>query len=37
VTPWCIISPDVQFITNPGGGKDGRDAIVGGIRVRVAF
>ena len=37
VTPWCIISPDVQFITNPGGGKDGRDAIVGGIRVRIAF
>lgn len=37
VTPWCIISPDVQFITNPGGNKDARDAIVGGVRVRVAF
>jgi porin len=37
VTPWCIISPDLQFITNPGGLDDARDAIVGGIRVRMAF
>ena len=36
-TPWCIITPDLQFITNPGGGKDARDAIIGGIRVRIAF
>jgi porin len=37
LTPWCIISPDIQFITNPGGTKDGRDAIVGGLRCRIAF
>ncbi len=36
-TPWCIISPDVQFITNPGGSKDAKDAIVGGVRFRIAF
>ncbi len=35
--PWLIISPDLQFITNPGGDTDDRDAIVGGVRVRVIF
>ena len=37
LTPWCVISPDLQFVTNPGGDKDDRDAIVGGIRIRVTF
>ncbi|MEE9271193.1 MAG: carbohydrate porin [Candidatus Krumholzibacteria bacterium] len=37
LSPWLIISPDLQVITNPGGDKDDRDAIVGGIRVRVIF
>ncbi len=37
VTPWMIVSPDLQFITNPGGDKNDRDAIVGGIRVRIIF
>lgn len=36
-TPWCIVSPHVQFITNPGGDQDDRDAIVGGVRIRVIF
>jgi porin len=37
VTPWLIISPDLQFITNPGGNETARDAIVGGARVRIIF
>ena len=36
-TPWCIISPHFQVITNPGGDQDDRDAIVGGVRVRIIF
>lgn len=36
-TPWCIISPHFQVITNPGGDKDDRDAIVGGVRMRISF
>jgi len=36
-TPWCIISPHFQVVTNPGGDKDDRDAIVGGVRVRISF
>ena len=36
-TPWCIISPHFQVITNPGGDKNDRDAIVGGVRVRISF
>jgi len=27
----------VQVITNPGGDKDDRDAIVGGLRIRLIF
>jgi len=37
VSPWCVITPDLQFITNPGGDKDGRDAFVAGLRVRLWF
>ncbi len=37
VTPWCLITPDFQVITNPGGGKNDRDAIVGGVRIRIIF
>lgn len=37
LTPWCAICPDFQFITNPGGNNDARDAVVGGIRVKVSF
>jgi len=35
VTPWCEITPDIQFITHPGGLKDARDALVGGVRVLI--
>ncbi len=35
LTPWCEITPDVQFITHPGGLKDARDALVGGVRVLI--
>lgn len=37
ITPWCTITPDLQVITNPGGNRDDRDAIVGGVRMRVIF
>jgi len=37
VTPWLNISPDVQIITNPGGRKDVRDAVVAGLRLQVTF
>lgn len=37
VTPWLTVTPDVQVITNPGGTKDDRDAIVGGIRAMIEF
>ena len=36
-TPWCVITPDLQFITNPGGDKGDRDAFVAGVRVRLWF
>ena len=35
--PWLTITPDLQYISNPGGGRDGRDALVAGIRVRMVF
>ena len=37
VTPWLVITPDVQVITNPGGNEDAHDALVGGVRVKIAF
>jgi porin len=37
LTPAIIIGPDLQIITNPGGTHDGRDAIVGGVRIRIIF
>lgn len=37
VTPWFTITPDIQLITNPGGNKDDRDAIVGAVRFRIIF
>lgn len=36
-TPWCVITPDIQLITNPGGNKDAHNALIGGVRVRIAF
>lgn len=37
VAPWLAVTPDLQVITNPGGDRDDRDAIVGGVRVRILF
>ncbi len=37
LTQWCIITPDIQFITNPGGDKDDRDVFVAGLRMRFLF
>lgn len=37
LTPWCTISPDIQIITNPGGQKGARDALVGGLRITMSF
>lgn len=36
-TPSCVITPDIQFVTNPGGDKRNHDAFVAGLRVRVSF
>ncbi|MCP4590065.1 MAG: carbohydrate porin [bacterium] len=37
VAPWCVITPDLQVITNPGGDKNARDALIGGVRVKIVF
>jgi porin len=37
VTPWLHLSPDIQFIANPGGRHDTRDATVVGLRLNIAF
>ena len=37
VTPWLTVSPDLQVITNPGGNKDARDALMGGLRLKIVF
>ena len=36
VLPWLSVSPDLQWILNPGG-EDGRDAFVAGVRFQMAF
>ncbi|MCP4246986.1 MAG: carbohydrate porin [bacterium] len=37
VTPWLQITPDLQYITNPGALSDNDDAVVLGLRARVTF
>ena len=37
VTPWLIISPDVQFITNAGGHGGDNDAFVAGLRLKMSL
>jgi len=37
VTPWLIISPDFQFITNAGADKDDRNAAVFGLRLKMSL
>ncbi|MHC5108952.1 MAG: carbohydrate porin [Planctomycetota bacterium] len=36
VTPWMHITPDIQYIIDPGGGS-ARDSWVGGVRAHVSF
>ncbi len=37
VTPWMTFSPDIQYIIDPGGDREARNATVFGFRVRVTF
>jgi len=37
VTPWLVISPDVQYIASPGIDSSGDDVIVFGVRTRISF
>jgi porin len=37
ITSWLTVQPDIQYVINPGGDPDLRDAIVGGVRVEVAY
>lgn len=36
-TPWMTISPNVQYISQPGGHKDDDDALVVGVRAKISF
>jgi porin len=37
ILPWLAITPDFQYIVNPGADKHGRDAFVAGVRVQMSF
>jgi porin len=37
IAPWLIISPDCQYVVNPGGDESISDAIVIGARVQIYF
>ncbi len=37
ISPWFHISPNIQYVTNPGGDKTIDDAVILGLRVRVIF
>ena len=37
LAPWLIISPDLQYITNAGGDKNDRHAMVAGLRIRMSL
>jgi carbohydrate-selective porin OprB len=37
LTPWMAFSPDIQYVTNPGGDGAAGDALVLGIRLQVDF
>jgi len=36
-TPWLVVTPDLQYVDNPGGNDDVSHAIAGGVRFRVTF
>jgi len=37
VTPWLVITPDIQYISSPGIGSDVDDVLVLGLRTRISF
>lgn len=37
VTPWLNISPNIQYVANPGGNDTGSDALVLGVRAQMNF
>lgn len=37
VTPWLVITPDIQYVDNPGANESISHAIVGSVRLRVTF
>lgn len=37
VTPWLHVTPDLQYISDTGGDKSGRDSVVVGLRVVLQF
>ena len=37
VTPWLSISPNIQYVTNPGGVDGQSDALVAGVRAQITF
>jgi porin len=37
LTPWLNLSPSIQYVTNPGGAENIRDAVILGLRVRMEF
>jgi len=37
VTPWCNVTPSLQYVGNPGGASGVSDAVIFGARVQMAF
>jgi len=37
VTPWLVVTPDLQYIDNPGANDNVSHAIAGGVRFRITF
>lgn len=37
VTPWLNVSPNIQYVANPGGNETGSDALVLGVRAQMSF
>ncbi len=37
ITPWLFFQPDIQYIINPGGRKDTKDAVAVGGRMGITF
>lgn len=37
LAPWCVLTPDLQYVVNPGGDDNDRDAFVFGLRLRASF